>query len=156
MDLKSIRATVHPTIWLRFKELDRVLSIVEPLEVSGNTGLWRMPPRLPPSDRGLCSEFFAAVEALRETPAAFLLQHRLRTPFAELDLIIRDANALRIVEVKSLGTYGLLEGRIPLRQRQRLFAARSWVEASSRQLTRLDLALVGPQGEVTWIDDFLS
>ncbi|MCM2282549.1 MAG: YraN family protein, partial [Bdellovibrionaceae bacterium] len=106
--------------------------------------------------RGLCSEFLVARAAWSERGWR-LRAHRLRTPFAEIDLIFETPERqLHAVEVKSLGPLGLLEFRVSLRQRARLLGVREWLEVRSGAPTSMDLAVVSHEDEIHWFPDFLS
>lgn len=80
-----------------------------------------------------------------------ILARNLRTPCAELDLLVEDpGRCLVVVEVKARGVHGMLHGEEVLcaRQRRRLESALEWLarrQPTSREL-RLDLAIVFQTG----------
>jgi Holliday junction resolvase-like predicted endonuclease len=151
MGLKSIKATLHPSIVARFKSLDLVLNIVVPSAECANSGR----PETA-ATRGLLSEFYAARAATDKRGWA-LRYHRMQSPFGEIDLVFLDRRGVvRAVEVKSIGPNGWIQFRVGLKQRQKLSAARLWLEHRSRRPTTLDLAVVSHAGEIQWFPDFLS
>jgi Holliday junction resolvase-like predicted endonuclease len=87
-----------------------------------------------------------------------LRNRRLRTPFAELDLIFyqkRNPRELLIVEVKRLShTYNTWRV-LPRRQKQRLQNALQSL-SDKGYLVEAKLALVDPTDKITEIPDFLS
>jgi Holliday junction resolvase-like predicted endonuclease len=74
-----------------------------------------------------------------------LLRHRERTPFAEVDLVLKKDSLVTLIEVKS--SNGNLWGRevISYKQTQRLVRARYYLEAFFQVPTRLLLAVVNLQ-----------
>lgn len=76
-----------------------------------------------------------------------LLARNLRTPYAEVDLLLRDpTGALVMVEVKARGPCSWLsaEDHLGVRQRARLLRAAEWLGNRTLEglAARLDLALV--------------
>lgn len=76
-----------------------------------------------------------------------LLAQNLRTPCAEIDLVLRDPDGLWVlVEVKARGSGAWLSGEDHLgaKQRLRLLRAAEWLSRHAGQaaICRLDLALV--------------
>lgn len=115
-------------------------------------------------DRWILSEFLVAHDRCVNFQES-LLEHQLRTPFAEVDLVFESrASAtspiessriqfpLTVIEVKSID--GDLWSRSPVsvKQRLRLERARSWIEAKTKKQVRLKLAVVGSRGAIQYFD----
>jgi putative endonuclease len=82
------------------------------------------------------------------------LQQRLRTPFAEVDLLFRrEAGALLMVEVKTLSRFDFLLHRISPRQKERLFRARLYLQSQYREAVEINWAYVSHNGDVLVIED---
>ncbi|MGB0952166.1 MAG: YraN family protein [Planctomycetota bacterium] len=111
-----------------------------------------------PSSRqqsGRCAEAYVAEELGRA--GWELLAKNLRTPYAEVDLVLREPRgAYVLVEVKARGTGAWLSGEDQLgaKQRLRLLRAALWIgqQAGQQEPCRLDLALVDLIGgfPVSW------
>jgi Holliday junction resolvase-like predicted endonuclease len=107
-------------------------------------------------DRWILSEYLVACD--RESRSnERLAAHRLRSPFAEIDLLFETrtpagAQSFVIVEVKSVDRD--LWGRPPLTrpQRLRLERARFWLESRAKVPVRLVLACVTADGRITYFD----
>lgn len=104
-------------------------------------------------DRGLNSEKF--VQLHYEKKRYFLLRQRLKTPFAEVDLLFRspDGRHLLLVEVKTANQGTFYNTRITRRQKYRLFGAASFLAERFRTLVEVHWAFVTKTGEVTIIED---
>jgi putative endonuclease len=98
------------------------------------------------SSRATGAEAEAFVAAALERRGWRVLARNLRTPYAELDLLIETpAGECVVVEVKSRHPLSFVHGedQLPVRQRQRLERALAWLAArEERRTLRLDLALV--------------
>lgn len=93
-----------------------------------------------------------------------LVKQRWRTPFAEVDLFVRKDGEDALVEVKTVSKGEFpREFRLSWRQRDRLERARDYVEMTTGRLTRLMLAWVTiegqislfnlPDGDIEWVHD---
>jgi Holliday junction resolvase-like predicted endonuclease len=103
------------------------------------------------SDRWILSEYRVACD--RESKhIEKMIAHRLRTPYAELDLVFETREGFTVIEVKSVGAD--LWGRPPLTrsQRIRLERARFWLESRARAKVRLLLACVTESGVIAYFD----
>jgi len=87
-----------------------------------------------------------------------LFEHRLQSPFAEVDLVFFDSRqkTYQLVEVKTLSSWAFAENRVSRKQSSRLHKARSWLEGVTNTKARLHLALVEETKAITWFSDFLS
>lgn len=64
----------------------------------------------------------------------YLIEHRLKTPFSEVDLLIENhKNEIAIVEVKTINQIDWVEERISRHQRQRLIRASLWLQEQRQQ-----------------------
>ncbi|MGE5085464.1 MAG: YraN family protein [Bacillota bacterium] len=104
-------------------------------------------------DRGLNSEKF--VQQHYQNKKYHLLQQRLKTPFAEVDLLFRspDGRHLLLVEVKTANQGTFYSARITSRQKYRLLGAASFLAERYRTLVEVHWAFVTKTGEVTIIED---
>ena len=90
-----------------------------------------------------------------------ILGQRVKTPFAEVDLIIGKANQgeysnLSLIEVKSVTGEAWYCHRISRRQRERLIRAYTYLQAQFDQSLSFQMVLVTQDGALEIIDDFLS
>ena len=77
-----------------------------------------------------------------ESKGYILRNSRLRTPFAEVDLVMEGRGEILLIEVKSLSQPDLIAFRIPWRQKGRLSRARAWAENWLECEVRLIFAFV--------------
>jgi Holliday junction resolvase-like predicted endonuclease len=84
------------------------------------------------------------------------LRHRWKTPFAEVDLVLRSPEGFMcLVEVKTLGNWDHFGHRVSARQRLRLKRAQAWL-AEKQNGCLLMLAVVMGEHEVLVFDDVFS
>ncbi|MFM6929570.1 MAG: YraN family protein [Bdellovibrio sp.] len=104
-------------------------------------------------DRGLNSEKF--VQQHYEKKKYHLLKQRLKTPFAEVDLLFRspDGRHLLLVEVKTANQGTFYGARVSSRQKYRLLGAASFLAERYKTLVEVHWAFVTKNGEVTIIED---
>jgi Holliday junction resolvase-like predicted endonuclease len=105
--------------------------------------------------RGIASEDIAC-RALQDRGLA-IRERRLRTPFAEVDILAYDpaAEIFVLIEVKTARAAAWNDVPIGKRQRARLRRARSWIERELGAPIAAELALVARDGTVAWAFDFL-
>jgi putative endonuclease len=85
-----------------------------------------------------------------------LLHQRLKTPFAEVDLVLRSPRGeLTLVEVKSVTSFDFLHVRLTGRQKFRLRRALIW-SLEKDPTARLELAVVSQQGDVLIFKDIFD
>jgi Holliday junction resolvase-like predicted endonuclease len=90
---------------------------------------------------------------LQKSHGAKLLRHRYRTPFGEIDLLMRlPSGALMVVEVKSWNHQIPIEHRISIQQKKRLRRVLFWL-SEKHQRVEMALAMVSPEGEILIIED---
>ncbi|MBX3041308.1 MAG: YraN family protein [Bdellovibrionaceae bacterium] len=77
-----------------------------------------------------------------------LVRSRFKTPFAEIDLLMRSGNESLLVEVKSLSAKGFPETRLGRRQKQRLRHAQEWLAQKTESDVSLVLAMVEESGQI--------
>ncbi|MBX2986553.1 MAG: YraN family protein [Bdellovibrionaceae bacterium] len=77
-----------------------------------------------------------------------LVRRRLRTPVAELDLVMRSLAEYLIIEVKSVTARSFLQHRLSARQKVRLRRGHAWVQDRVRADVRLILATVDEKGKI--------
>ncbi len=119
-------------------------------------------------ERGLHCEALVAQFLLRK--GLRFCGHRVRTPFAEIDLVfaggrsiadpqaggIRSTEVAYLIEVKSLSNPERIANLIHNRQKRRLRRAMLYWQERHRIYARFFLAAVDYRGKITWIEDFLS
>jgi len=120
MDLKFTKAMPLPCINKRSKSMDLVQSIEKRLvELKNSSGQKQI--------QGLKSEYLVA-KFLHQKKYG-IVNHRLKTPFSELDLLIENQKGeLAIVEVKTLLHQEWMEERVSNWQKQRLIRASFWLQ----------------------------
>ena len=79
---------------------------------------------------------------------ATVVAERLRTPFAEIDLLFRWKGQLWLIEVKTLSRVEFLSVRMSRRQKVRLCQAREWIQEHFRMETALIFAVVQGNGKI--------
>ena len=85
-----------------------------------------------------------------------LLRRRWRSPFAEVDLVLRDAKgALLLVEVKSVLSLEFLHIRLTWRQKSRLKRCLLYCVERNPNVS-LELAVVSQRGEVLIFRDIFG
>ena len=85
-----------------------------------------------------------------------LVGRRVRTPFAEIDILFRDLKGrLVLVEVKSVLSFDYLPARMGPRQKRRLLRALEYFLARG-ELARLEFAVVSQEGAVLCVPDVFS
>ncbi len=88
-----------------------------------------------------------------------ILFERLRTPFAEIDLVALNpaTSTLALIEVKAARLNLDSDQLVGWQQRTRLTRAQLWMsERYSQWHVRSMLAVVADSGQITWVADFLS
>lgn len=81
-----------------------------------------------------------------------VLSRRLKTPFAEVDLLLKKEAEFLMVEVKSAPKEGFEVHRLTRRQKERLLRAYSYLSKFYQQL-RFEVAFVDlGRRQVTWFD----
>lgn len=97
---------------------------------------------------------WAEAQVIRHFKKFKLLHQRLRTPFAEVDLVFQmSPREVLMVEVKALRSFDFLPQRISTKQKQRIFRARTYYQEKFRSLVVLNWAFVNEVGDVLVIDD---
>ena len=81
-----------------------------------------------------------------------LVSHRVQTPFAELDLIFKKADVLRIIEVKSISSWDFVSYRVTKKQKTRLIQAFNYLQQRFKGEVILELALVSGNGDILFIE----
>lgn len=105
--------------------------------------------------RGLEAERIA-YRYLKNKYQARLLRHRYRSPWGEVDLLLRlPTGELVMVEVKSLSHSDRMLGRLGDRQRARLQRVFQWLSEKSGPVL-FWLVFVAANGEVIVMDDVLG
>ncbi len=124
MDSKNTKATAR----LRTKRLLKKTSPASGIEKPsrGLKNLLTIPSQTRAQVRG--RECESAVEKLFLENGFRLFSKRLKTPFAEVDLVFTKNHKAYLVEVKSLGQLDFSLVRISKTQKERLLRARIWIE----------------------------
>lgn len=78
---------------------------------------------------------------------------RLKTPFAEVDLIFKHRSVLYMIEVKTLSSLDFGLARVGYRQRQRLLQARLWLEGRENCDVALAFAYVLRDGQILLLNE---
>ncbi len=112
-----------------------------------------MPPRTPSQRkraaerRGRFAEMAALV--LLALKGYRVIGRRVRTPFGEIDLVVRRGRVLAFVEVKARDDMAKAAEAVSLRQRRRIVRAAAWWlarrPAFGDHLLRFDAVLVAPR-----------
>lgn len=84
------------------------------------------------------------------------MAQRLRTPFAEIDLVVKSRFEVLLIEVKSLSNHDWLAYRVGSRQKLRLRRALIYMQNRFKLGVRFHLATVTKGGEIEIYADFLS
>lgn len=97
-----------------------------------------------------------ACRALR-TRGLAIRARRLRTPYAEIDVLAFDARAgiHVLVEVKTDGGGPWRRGALGGAQAARLRRAREWLQGKLATPVASELAIVLRDGRIEWLPDFL-
>ncbi|MCK6599267.1 MAG: YraN family protein [Bdellovibrionaceae bacterium] len=80
-----------------------------------------------------------------------LLGQRIKTPFAEVDLLLKQGKLLKLIEVKSLGNEAFMNYRIRQRQKERLIKAGQFLHFKWKMDVELEIVFVDNQEELTII-----
>lgn len=81
-----------------------------------------------------------------------LLNHRFKTKFAEVDLVFKKQNRVRIIEVKSVSSWDFASARLGKKQKQRLIQVFHYFQQRFSGELILELALVPLDGDVLFIE----
>ncbi len=81
---------------------------------------------------------------------------RVRTPFSEVDLIVKNEREILLLEVKSLSHADWLEHRVGFRQKLRLQRALGYIQARYSLPVLFHLVTVTKDEEITVYTDFLG
>ena len=82
-----------------------------------------------------------------------LIEQRYRTPFAEVDLLLRSPKGpLVMIEVKAISDWDRLLWRLDQRQRQRLKRACSFIENKYKKLVMLKVAYIDKFNKILFLD----
>lgn len=81
-----------------------------------------------------------------------LLHHRYKTKLAEIDLIFRKKQNIRMIEVKSIANWDFVSYRVSQRQRERLLRVYGYFQSQFDGEMVLELALVPTNGEILFIE----
>ena len=104
-------------------------------------------PRRAAERRGRFAE--AAALLLLALKGYRVLGRRVRTPFGEIDLVVRRGRVLAFVEVKARDDMAKAAEAVSLRQRRRIVRAAAWWlarrPAFGNHLMRFDAVLVAPR-----------
>ncbi|MGZ3790708.1 MAG: YraN family protein [Bdellovibrio sp.] len=102
--------------------------------------------------RGLDSEKF--VQDFYKLKGYELLAQRVKTPFAEVDLLLRAPEGhLLMVEVKTTNLSEFQNYRITIKQKKRLLRALHFLAERLEVLVEVHWAFVTKEGEITVIED---
>ena len=102
--------------------------------------------------RGLLSE--DRVRAYYQKKSYSLIEQRVRTPYAELDLLFRTPEGhLLIVEVKTANLSSFYNYKVTPRQKVRLLRAVQFLAERFATLVEIHWAFVTKEGEITIISD---
>lgn len=77
-----------------------------------------------------------------------LVRRRLKTPFAEVDLVMASLAEYLLIEVKTIGHPAFLPNRIGPAQKARLERAREYLEGKTGAPVRLMWAFVPSEGRI--------
>ncbi|WP_413578665.1 YraN family protein [Bdellovibrio sp. HCB290] len=104
-------------------------------------------------ERGVQSEEFVSKYYINRN--YLLLKQRVKTPFAEIDLLFQtpDRKKLLMVEVKTANQTTFYNARISPRQKYRLMGAATFLASRFNCLVEVHWAFVTRFGEITIIDD---
>lgn len=103
-------------------------------------------------ERGLLSE--ARVLSYYQKKSYTLIEQRVKTPFAELDLLFRTPEGhLLIVEVKTANLASFYNFKVTPRQKIRLLRAVQFLAERFSTLVEIHWAFVTKEGEITIISD---
>lgn len=84
----------------------------------------------------------------------FLIDRNRKTPFAEIDLILKNGQSVYCVEVKTLKSWDFLPQRISKEQVRRLKRAAQYLSEKISENVLLRWAFVLPSGQVFILDDY--
>ena len=102
--------------------------------------------------RGLLSE--ERVRVYYQKKSYHLIEQRVKTPFAELDLLFRTPEGhLLIVEVKTANLSSFYNYKVTTRQKFRLLRAVQFLAERFATLVEIHWAFVTKEGEITIISD---
>jgi Holliday junction resolvase-like predicted endonuclease len=85
-----------------------------------------------------------------------ILHERLRTKFAEIDLVVKNHEEVILVEVKSNSSAEWVRVRVSQRQKKKLRLALRYMQTQFSLPVSLHLATVTKDGEIQIYADFLS
>ncbi|MEN0058666.1 MAG: YraN family protein [Bdellovibrio sp.] len=128
-----------------------VSCIARPSQASKNTST-PLPKEYWAHQQGLKSEQ-RVLEVYRQKGYQ-LLQQRLRTPFAEVDLLMRSPQGhLVLIEVKTSSLDGFQNYRLSAQQKKRLERALHFLAESFQELIEMHWAFVTREGEMILLED---
>jgi Holliday junction resolvase-like predicted endonuclease len=103
--------------------------------------------------RGIWAE--AVVARYFKSKNFVILKSRLRTAYAEIDLIVESRDhEIWILEIKTLSHFDFLNVRISRKQKERLKRAHLFIQSRTSKPVRLALAYVDARGDVLLFEDF--
>lgn len=140
MDSKNTKATARPRIKLLSKKISPASFTEKPSQALKSSSQTRA------QVRGRACE--SAVEKYFLEKGFTLFSKRLKTPFAEVDLVFIKNRKTYLIEVKSLGQLDFSLVRISKAQKERLLRARIWIESLWNRDAALAFAYVLTNGEI--------
>ena len=81
-----------------------------------------------------------------------LTSQRLKTPYAEIDLLVCKDDLYKVVEVKSINNEEFLEYRLNYKQKARLKKAIEYLIRELDKVVFFELAIVNSQGQIELIE----
>lgn len=144
MDSKNTKATARPRIKLLSKKISPASSTEKHLPELKSSLQTLSQTRA--QVRGRACE--SAVEKYFLEKGFTLFSKRLKTPFAEVDLVFIKNRKTYLIEVKSLGQLDFSLVRISKAQKERLLRARIWIESLWNRDAALAFAYVLTNGEI--------
>ena len=81
-----------------------------------------------------------------------VLHHRYKTKLAEIDIIFKKQNHIRLIEVKSISNWDFVNYRVSKKQKIRLQRAFLYLQSHYKGEMTLELALVAIGGEILFIE----
>ena len=81
-----------------------------------------------------------------------VLGQRIKTPYAEIDLLVIKNNIIKIIEVKSIRNKEFMSHRISVRQKQRLSQAYGYFSNKFSKTVEIEIAFVDRNENIEFIE----
>ena len=152
MALKFTKAIPRPSTCKASQSKALACTTVAPSRALKNTSKKSSKPLYWAHQRGLLSE--ERVRVYYQKKSYTLIEQRVKTPFAELDLLFRTPEGhLLLVEVKTANSASFYNYRVTPKQKMRLLRAVQFLAERFSTLVEIHWAFVTKDGEITIISD---